>query len=104
MQNFSIGKVSNIVQLPQSVLRYWESVFVELNPEKSSGGTRIYSQDDINLILKIKDLLYHQKFTIAGAKTAISEKNDSYKTENNSNIINFVVKELENLIEELRDS
>ena len=70
-QKYSIGAACRIVDLPQSVLRYWESVFDQLNPEKTPGGTRKYSEQDIAMILKIKQLLYKRKFTIAGAKTLI---------------------------------
>jgi len=57
MKKLSIGKVSKIVNLPQSVLRYWETVFEQLNPEKSEGGTRRYTQKDVDNILNIKNLL-----------------------------------------------
>jgi len=61
MKKLSIGKVSKIVNLPQSVLRYWETVFEQLNPEKSEGGTRRYTQKDVDNILNIKNLLYKKK-------------------------------------------
>ena len=72
MKKFSIGKVCKIVDLPQSVLRYWETVFDQLNPEKSEGGTRRYTQEDVDTILEIKTLLYKKKFTIAGAQSTLS--------------------------------
>jgi DNA-binding transcriptional MerR regulator len=72
MKKLSIGKVCKIVDLPQSVLRYWETVFDQLNPEKSEGGTRRYTQEDVNTILEIKNLLYKKKFTIAGAQSTLS--------------------------------
>ena len=68
---YSIGQASKIVKLRQSVLRFWESEFEQLNPEKTEGGTRKYSDNDIDLIFKIKDLLYNQKYTIEGAKTKL---------------------------------
>ena len=60
MKKLSIGKVSKIVDLPQSVLRYWETVFEHFEPEKSEGGTRRYSQEDVDVILEIKNLLYNK--------------------------------------------
>ena len=64
---YSIGYVSKFTKLPQSVLRYWETVIDAFNPHKTAGGTRKYSDKDIELVLKIKELLYDKKFTIAGA-------------------------------------
>jgi len=64
---YSIGQVSAHTDLPQSVLRYWETVFPLLQPAKSSGGSRQYSDADIIVIQKIKELLYEKGFTIKGA-------------------------------------
>lgn len=69
---YSIGYVSNITKLPQSVLRYWESVIEVFNPYKTEGGTRRYTDEDIQLILEIKKLLYEQKMTIAGANKILN--------------------------------
>ncbi len=63
----TIGQVSEFLDLPQSVLRYWETVFEQFNPHKSPGGNRLYTDEDIKLIKRIKELLYEQKFTIKGA-------------------------------------
>lgn len=65
---FSIGEVSSIVQVPAYVLRYWESEFKLLRPQRRSSGQRKYIRTDIEQIFKVKDLLYTRKFTIAGAK------------------------------------
>ena len=72
--SFSIGQVAQHTGLPQSVLRYWETVFDLLKPKKSPGGTRLYSQDDIRLILRIKNLLYENGFTIKGANTQLKKE------------------------------
>ena len=50
------------------VLRYWETEFPPLAPNKSGGGQRLYTQREIDIILRIKQLLYSEGFTIAGAK------------------------------------
>ncbi len=76
MKKLSIGKVSKIVDLPQSVLRYWETVFEVFNPEKSEGGTRRYSQEDVDIIIEIKTLLYKKKYTIAGAQSTLSKRSE----------------------------
>ena len=70
----TIGQVSEFTDLPQSVIRYWESVFPRFSPQKSPGGNRLYSDEDIKLIEKIKDLLYVQKFTIKGANVQLEKE------------------------------
>jgi DNA-binding transcriptional MerR regulator len=69
---YSIGYVSKFTKLPQSVLRYWETVIDVFNPHKTEGGTRKYSGIEIELVLKIKELLYEKKFTIAGANNYLN--------------------------------
>ncbi len=68
---YSISQVSEFSLLPQSVLRYWETVFEELSPRKSPGGTRQYSDEDVTLILKIKNLLYEKGMTIKGVQKVL---------------------------------
>ena len=65
---YSISEVSEITGLKQYVLRYWETEFSELKPTKNGAGNRNYRSHDVDLILKIKSLLYDRKFTIKGAK------------------------------------
>lgn len=72
---FRIGEVSQIVGVEAYVLRYWESEFPGLSPRKSSTGQRMFRRKDVELLLRIKHLLYSQKFTIEGARKALQEKN-----------------------------
>tara|TARA_Y100000590_G_scaffold456702_1_gene607804 strand:+ start:120 stop:497 length:378 start_codon:yes stop_codon:yes gene_type:complete len=65
---YSISEVSEITGLKQYVLRYWETEFSQLKPNKNRAGNRTYKSHDVDLILKIKSLLYDRKFTIKGAK------------------------------------
>jgi DNA-binding transcriptional MerR regulator len=65
---FKIGEVCEITDTQPYVLRYWESEFPALAPAKNSSGQRIYRRRDIETILRIKQLLYEEGFTIAGAK------------------------------------
>jgi DNA-binding transcriptional MerR regulator len=65
---FKIGEVCEITDTQPYVLRYWESEFTALAPAKNSSGQRIYRRRDIETILRIKQLLYEEGFTIAGAK------------------------------------
>ncbi|MCK4326407.1 MerR family transcriptional regulator [bacterium] len=71
---FSIGEVSQIAGLRPHVLRYWESEFSCLKPEKDKAGRRSYRRKDIETILHIKDLLYNQRYNIAGARKKMKEK------------------------------
>ena len=65
---YSISEVSKITGLKQYVLRYWETEFSQLKPPKNRAGNRTYRKKDIDIIHKIKDLLYKEKFTIEGAR------------------------------------
>ena len=65
---FKIGEVCEITDTQPYVLRYWESEFSALAPAKNSSGQRIYRRRDIETVLRIKQLLYEEGFTIAGAK------------------------------------
>jgi DNA-binding transcriptional MerR regulator len=65
---YSISEVSKITDLEQYVLRYWESEFEQLKPQKNRAGNRVYSNKDIKLILHIKQLLREERYTIEGAK------------------------------------
>ena len=68
---YHIQEVAKITDLKPYVLRYWESEFSMLSPEKEKNDQRRYRKTDIEMILKIKELLYEQKFTIAGARQSI---------------------------------
>jgi DNA-binding transcriptional MerR regulator len=65
---FRIGEVSSLCKLPAYVLRFWETEFPQLKPVKSSTGQRMYRRKDVEAVLKIKQLLYDEGFTIAGAR------------------------------------
>jgi len=65
---YKIGEVCRIADVQPYVLRYWETEFPALTPNKSGGGQRLYTQREIDTILRIKQLLYSEGFTIAGAK------------------------------------
>lgn len=65
---FKVGEVSEITDVPTYVLRFWETEFKRINPKRTPSGQRLYRKIDVQLILKIKYLLYEKKFTIEGAK------------------------------------
>ncbi len=70
---YSIGQVSNMIELKQYVLRYWETEFPHLKPNKNSAGNRVYTPKDIENIKEIKKLLHEEKFTIKGARQHLKD-------------------------------
>src|SRR5271165_57689 len=70
---YRIGEVSRLADLKPFVLRYWETEFPMLQPVKSPRGHRLYRQEDVDLVLRIKRLLYDEGFTIAGARRHLRE-------------------------------
>jgi DNA-binding transcriptional MerR regulator len=65
---FKIGEVCDLVGVQAHVLRYWETEFPMLSPQKNRSGQRTYRRRDVEIALRIKELLYDELFTIAGAK------------------------------------
>ena len=74
---YKINEVATITQLKPYVLRYWETEFPMLSPEKDDNDQRRYRKADIELILQIKRLLYDEKFTIAGARKQLKQLRDA---------------------------
>jgi len=70
---YRIGEVSRITDVKPYVLRYWESEFRWMAPQKSRSKQRLYRRRDIDMILLIKKMLYEQRFTIAGARKKLRE-------------------------------
>jgi len=65
---YKIGEVCKLVEIQPYVLRFWETEFPFLSPDKSKAGQRVYGESEIEVIRRIKDLLYDEGYTIAGAK------------------------------------
>ncbi|HEX6177550.1 MAG TPA: MerR family transcriptional regulator [Thermoanaerobaculia bacterium] len=74
---YKIGEVCRLADVQPYVLRYWETEFPPLAPNKSGGGQRLYTQRDLDIILRIKQLLYSEGFTIAGAKKKLETELDA---------------------------
>src|ERR1700688_506770 len=72
---YRIGEVSRLTALKPFVLRYWETEVPMLEPVKSPSGHRLYRQEDVEMVLRIKRLLYDEGFTIAGARRHLREQN-----------------------------
>ena len=70
---FKIGEVSELTGVKPHVLRYWESEFGTFRPGKSRTKQRLYSRKDIELVMRLKNLLYKEGFTIAGARKKLRE-------------------------------
>ncbi|MGB7721621.1 MAG: MerR family transcriptional regulator [Bryobacteraceae bacterium] len=68
---FKIGEVSELLGVEAYVLRYWETEFRALSPKKSGTGHRLYRRKDLELLLRIKHLLYEKRFTIEGARQSL---------------------------------
>jgi DNA-binding transcriptional MerR regulator len=71
---FRIGEVCDLIKVQPHVLRYWETEFPMLAPQKNRAGQRVYRRKDVEMVLRIRDLLYEEKFTIAGAKKRLLDE------------------------------
>jgi DNA-binding transcriptional MerR regulator len=78
---FRIGEVASLCRLPAYVLRFWETEFPQLKPVKSSTGQRMYRKRDVESVLRIKQLLYEQGFTISGARQHLRSETKSDTTQ-----------------------
>jgi len=104
---YSISEVAETTGLKPYVLRYWETEFVELHPAKNRAGNRIYKEKDIELITRIKDLLYSKKYTIEGARKFLRQLSNGEKPDEQTvlppkeseEIINNIQVELEGILE-----
>lgn len=115
-EEYKIGEVCDIAGVKPFVLRYWETEFTELSPAKGAGGQRTYSRNDVQLILRIKQLLYEERFTVAGAKKRLAEESGKPsadppprldtappdKVEKLNRVLDDVRKEIENVVKLLR--
>ena len=70
---FKIGDAARLCALKPYVLRYWETEFHSIKPQKTKSGQRLYRRQDVELLLRIRNLLYDQRFTIEGARTRLRE-------------------------------
>jgi len=88
----TIREVAEVIDVPQHVLRFWESKFKQVNPLKRGGGRRYYRPDDVILIEKIKKLLYDDGYTIKGVQKLLNES----KNKNNLVVKKSTVKFISN--------
>jgi DNA-binding transcriptional MerR regulator len=96
---YRIGEVSRLTGLEPYVLRYWETEFPQFKPDKGRSGQRLYKKKDLDTILQIKQLLYNDGFTIAGARKKLNGKEDRAVAET---VIESAKKELREILEILK--
>jgi DNA-binding transcriptional MerR regulator len=98
---FKIGEVAEIAKLKTYVLRYWETEFDQLRPNKSAKNQRVFLKKDVEMVLMIKKLLYRDRFSIEGARTALKQlKRDSKQVRANGGNLN-AIEEISHEIEDL---
>ena len=101
---YSISEVAKIVKLEAYVLRFWEKEFPMLNPRKNRGGNRIYQKGDIELINRIKHLLYKENYTIEGARKRLrmikptEEKKQLNESAKIQTLVGSIRKDIEDLL------
>src|SRR3954468_24093827 len=95
---FKISEVCEIVGVEPYVLRFWETEFPNLVPQKSKAGHRIYKKKDVENVLRIKELLYDRGFTIAGARKQLSRTRRNVSKEEGSAALLRIRKELEDIL------
>jgi len=78
---YSIGEVSDITSVEAHVLRYWESVFKDLHPKKNKAGNRVYKEEDIEVVLKLKELIQEKKYSTEGARQVLEGDGDEQEKE-----------------------
>ena len=78
---FRIGEASDLTGVEPYVLRYWETEFQGIKPCRSRSGQRLYRKEDVESILEIRDLLHRKRYTIAGAKQYLKERQGKSVTE-----------------------
>lgn len=71
---YSIGEVSEMADVDAHVLRYWETIFKELSPKKNKAGNRVYREQDIETVLKLKELIQEKKYSTKGAQKALKRE------------------------------
>lgn len=94
---FRIGEVSRITGVPATVLRFWESQFARIKPQRTEAGQRVYRKKDVELILAIKHLLYEKKFTIQGARNHLKTNARAAALKSQPQTINQIRAELKQI-------
>jgi DNA-binding transcriptional MerR regulator len=107
----SISEVSELVGVKPHVLRYWETQFSMLRPKKNRAGNRMYRPEELKVLMRIKELLYERRYTIAGARrTLLAERREppeqvemGFADANRKLLLNEVKEELKRIAGRLRE-
>ncbi|ACY16241.1 MerR family transcriptional regulator [Haliangium ochraceum] len=102
-QFFRIGEVARLAGVKPHVLRFWETQFRSLKPEKSKSNHRVYGRADVGLVLRIRDLLYDEGFTIAGARRQLGEEVVSEIPAHTREVLQSVRNEVQELLRLVRE-
>ena len=98
----TISEVSNEINIPTHVLRFWETKFPNINPLKRSGNRRYYRPEDVKLIIRIKTLLYDNGYTVKGVQKLLKENNNKNNGKNNiKEKLLSILKDIDNIIKKL---
>ena len=97
---FRIGEASRIIGVEPYVLRYWESEFSQIRPERADSNQRTYQRQDLENLLSIKKLLYEERMTIEGAKRRLKQEKDK-KTTVDSTLLEDIKAELKKIFDML---
>lgn len=100
---FKIGEVCKIAGIKPYVLRYWETVFDLISPQKSKANQRVYEKKDIENVLLIKRLLWNERYSIAGAKQRIKELKQEHRAKRLSEEKSPANLKLDQVKEELKE-
>jgi DNA-binding transcriptional MerR regulator len=106
---YKIGEVARFASLRPSILRYWETEFSNLQPNKSRSGQRLYTKKELDLVLEIKRLLYSDKLTIEGARRVIAKREKGRETrevatDHSAANIRQIIREVKDDLQKIRDS
>ncbi len=99
---FKIGEVSRITGVEPYILRYWESEFKLVKPYRTKTNQRLYRKKDVESILKIKTMLYEEKFTIAGAKRKLKDTSPKGKEKEKQLPLGFAPQKYKELVTEIK--
>jgi DNA-binding transcriptional MerR regulator len=99
---YKIRDVSKILDVKPHVLRYWETEFPTLNPQKNKNGQRVYTRKDVEMAMEIKRLLHVEKYSIAGARRLLKKKKGVKETGPALEALRSAREELSGLLETLQ--
>jgi len=98
---FRIGEVSRIIGVRPYVLRYWESEFPQIRPNRADSKQRTYQKKDLEAIFEIKKLLYEEKLTIEGARRKLKEKRSKKEVSVDQGFLKEIRSELQEILKTL---